>query len=136
PVRTRALLGVVLVVVLGSRGHDLATRVGAAHRAHAMRPARAVAARALIERGRPDLVLGAPLGGAAVGLLFLGDRHRAPRLPARPCYSSLSSDSLAQRASGARSCAWPGPASLRSAAHTGHRPAQSSRHSTFTGAPS
>ncbi len=54
---------------------DLAARVGAAHRAHPVRAARAVAARAHAQRGRRDLVLRAALGGAAVRLLLLGDGH-------------------------------------------------------------
>jgi hypothetical protein len=47
-------------------------------------------------------------------------------------YSKRSSRSLAQRGSGALSCAWPG-SSLRFAPHSGHRPAQSARHRTWLG---
>lgn len=69
-----ALLVVVLVVVT-PRDHDLATGVGAANRAHPVRPARAVAARALAERGGRDPMLRTALGGAAVRLLLLGNGH-------------------------------------------------------------
>ena len=64
-------LSVVVIVVVLARSDDLATRVRAAHRAHAMRPAGALAARARVDRGRSHLVLRAALGGAAVRLLLL-----------------------------------------------------------------
>src|ERR1019366_5166914 len=112
-----------------------------ADRAHAMRTARAVALRACVERGRADLVLRAALGRAAVGLLFLGYRHRAQkatRVQAEVicAYSSFSSRSFAQRGSGADSWWCSGPAWLRSAAHIGHSPAQSSRQRIFAGSAS
>lgn len=78
----------MLVIVIVRAGRDdLAARVGTAHRANPMRPARAVALRARIQRGRADLVLRTPLGGTAMRLLFLGDGHRRekgskPTLPA------------------------------------------------------
>ena len=123
PPHRRYVVVVIVLVVVRARRHDLAARVGAAHRAHPVRPARAVALRARVHRGRADLVLRAALGGAAVRLLFLGDGHRPGRLPARrSAYSSFSSRSFAQRGSGAASWWCSGPASLRSAAHTGHRP--------------
>src|SRR5271170_2564634 len=136
PGDTSPLLLLVLVLV-GVRpgGHDLAAGIGAAHRAHAVRPARAVALRTRVDRGRADLVLGAALGGTAVGLLFLGDCHREQKATSPiDHYSSFSSESFAQRGSGALSWWWPGGASFRSTAHTGQSPAQSSRQSTFTGA--
>ncbi len=58
-----------------------------------------------------------------------GDSHRC----GSGLYSSFSSRSFAQRGSGAASWWCSGPASLRSAAHTGHSPAQSSRQSIFAG---
>jgi hypothetical protein len=66
---------VVIVIVLGCRGDDLPTGVEAAHGADPVGPAGAVALRAGVDRRRVDPVLGTPLGGAAVRLLFLGDRH-------------------------------------------------------------
>src|SRR2546427_6333231 len=133
---TPVLLVVVLVIAgAGARRHDLAARVGAAHRAHPVRSPRAVAARARVQCGDADLVLGAALGGPAVGRLFLGDGHRGGKATSRErSYFSLSSRSLAQRGSAPRSWWCPAGASLRSAAHTGHRPAQSSRQSTLSGA--
>src|SRR5271169_2267479 len=92
---TSPLLLLVLVLV-GVRpgGHDLAAGIGAAHRAHAVRPARAVALRTRVDRGRADLVLGAALGGTAVGLLFLGDCHREQKATSPiDHYSSFSSES-------------------------------------------
>src|SRR3954468_15964624 len=68
-------LVLVVVVVIAGRRHDLATRVRAAHRADPMRPARAVARRARVEARRTDLVLGAALARARVGLLLLRDGH-------------------------------------------------------------
>src|ERR1700730_17077237 len=75
----------VLVIVIVRSGHrDLATGVGATDGTHPVRSARAVALGTRVQRGRTDLVLGAPLRGPAVRLLFLGNRHReARRLPAR-----------------------------------------------------
>ena len=87
-------------------------RVGAAHRAHAVRPARAVALRARVQRGRADLVLGATLGGAAVRLLFLGDGHRREKATSRTRGAhtrARSSRSFAQRGSGAGSWWCSGP---------------------------
>src|SRR3984893_4483793 len=95
---------VVLVIVRAGRG-DLATGVGPADGTHPVRSARAMALRARVQRGNADLVLGAPLRGAAVRLLFLGNRHRRPEgyqpggwLLGRQ--SSFSSRSFAQRGSG------------------------------------
>jgi hypothetical protein len=51
----------VVVLVIVTLAHDLTTSVRAADRAHTVRPARAVARRALVDGGRADLVLGAPL---------------------------------------------------------------------------
>ncbi len=80
PPLTRGSVVIVLVVVrLG--GHHLATGIGPAYRAHTVRPARTVAARALVQSRRGDPVVGAAQGRAAVRLLFLGDRHRRHRLP-------------------------------------------------------
>ena len=56
--------------------HDLAPGVEAAHRAHPVRPARAVALRARVQGRGGDLVLGPALGRAGVRLLLLGDGHR------------------------------------------------------------
>jgi hypothetical protein len=56
---------VVFVIVL-ARSDDLATVVRAAHGAHAMWSPGAMAARAGVERRSDDLVLRAPLRGAAV----------------------------------------------------------------------
>ena len=67
---------VVVLLVMLDRDGDLATGVCAAHPAHPVRAARAVAARAHAQRGRGDFVLRAALGGAAVRLLLLGDCHR------------------------------------------------------------
>src|SRR6266550_6739288 len=133
---TPVLLVVVLVIAAaGARRHDLEAGVGAAHRAHPVRSPRAVAARARVQCRGADLVLGAALGGPAVRLLFLRDGHRGEKATSRKRgYFSLSSRSLAQRGSAPRSWWWPSGASLRSAAHTGHRPAQSSRQSTLSGA--
>ena len=123
----------VIVIVRPGR-HDLAARVGTADRANPMRPARAVALRARVQRGRADLVLRAALGGAAVGLLFLGNRHFVPKATSpRQHYSSFSSRSFSKRRSRAGSWWWSGGARLRSTAQTGQSPAQSSRQSTFTG---
>src|SRR5437588_6712670 len=84
PGDTRVLAGVGLVVrLVGASGNHLAAGIGPAHRTHAMRPARAVTARALVQRGRRYAVLRAALGGAAVRLLFLGDGHR-PRKASSP----------------------------------------------------
>src|SRR5438067_6178593 len=133
------VLLVVVLVIAGARVrcHDLAAGVGAAHRAHPVRAPRAVTARARIQCRGADLVLGAALGGPAVRLLFLGDGHRGGKATSRErSYFSLSSRSLAQRGSAPRSWWCPGGASFRSAAHTGQRPAQSSRQSTFSGADS
>ena len=55
------------------------------------------------------------------------------RLTTDAASRACSSRSLAQRGSGVDSWWCSGPASLRSAAHTGHRPAQSSRHRIFAG---
>src|SRR4051794_4664062 len=66
-------LVVVLVAELGS--HDLAATVRPAHRADAVRPARAVALRAAVVRRRLQLVLRAALVRAAVRLLLLWDGH-------------------------------------------------------------
>ena len=106
PGATSPLLVVVVVLVaVRPGGHDLATGIGAADRAYPVRPAGAVALGAGVERGRTDLVLRAALGGAAVGLLFLGDCHREHKATSRMgAYSSLSSRSFAQRRSGAISC--------------------------------
>ena len=60
------------------------------------------------------------------------DEFDSPVLAAQLSYSRRSSRSLAQRGSGALSCAWPG-SSLRLAPHSGHRPAQSTRHTTWLG---
>ena len=57
---------------------------GAADGTHAMRPARAVAARAGVQGRRDDLMLRAALGGAAVRLLLLRCLHRRASLPAGP----------------------------------------------------
>lgn len=70
----------VVLVVVSLWGHDLTSRVGAAYRTDPVRPARTVTAGTLVDRRRIDLVLGASLGRTAVGLLFLGDRHRRRRL--------------------------------------------------------
>jgi hypothetical protein len=81
PGDTSALLVGVLVIVRSRHG-DLAPGVGAACGTHPMRPARAVALGTHVQGRRPDLVLGAPLRGPAVRLLFLGNRHlKATRLP-------------------------------------------------------
>src|SRR5438270_1083187 len=84
PGATRALFVAVLVIVIVRSGRcHLAARVRTADGTNPVRPARAVALRTRVQRGRPDLVLGAPLRGPAVRLLFLGNRHRkATRLPA------------------------------------------------------
>jgi hypothetical protein len=66
---------VLVVVIVVVHVHDLATGVGAARRADAMRQTRAVARRAGVVRRRRDLVLGAALGRAGVRLLLLGDGH-------------------------------------------------------------
>src|SRR5438045_1693096 len=89
---TPVLLVVVLVIAAaGARRHDLAAGVGAAHRAHPVRPPRAVAARARVQCRGPDLVLGAALGGPTVRLLFLGDGHRGEKATSRKrSYFSLS----------------------------------------------
>ena len=68
----RVVLVIVIVVV---HVHDLATGVEPAVRAHAVRAARLVALRALVDRGRGDLVLRAALRGARVRLLLLRDGH-------------------------------------------------------------
>src|SRR5438270_66234 len=75
-----APLVVVLVLVLVGRD-DLAPGVGAAVRAHPVGTARVVAVRALVHRGRADLVLRAPLAGARTRLLLLWDGHRRCRVP-------------------------------------------------------
>ena len=69
------VLVVVLVVVL-LRSDDLTAGVGPADRAHPVRSSRAVAARAGVERRGDDLVLRAPLRGAAVRLFLLWGLHR------------------------------------------------------------
>src|SRR4051794_4954643 len=66
-------LVVVLVAELGS--HDLAATVRPAHRADAVRPARAVALRAAVVRRRLQLVLRAALVRSAVRLLLLRNGH-------------------------------------------------------------
>src|SRR3954447_11209894 len=71
--RTARYLVVVLVAELGS--HDLAAAIGPAHRADAVRTARAVALRAAVERRRVELVLRAALVRTAVRLLLLRDGH-------------------------------------------------------------
>ena len=58
------------------RADHLTPRVGPAGGADAMRQARAVAARALVQARRRDLVLGAPLVAPRARLSLLGDRHR------------------------------------------------------------
>ena len=90
------------------RRHDLAARVCAAHRAHPMRPARAVALRTRVQRGRADLVLSAPLGGAAVRLLFLGDGHRRMQQRLRPQARRYSSSAPAASPSADRARARDG----------------------------
>ena len=63
----------------------------------------------------------------------VAERVRQPGAGGAPLsYSKRSSRSLAQRGSGALSCAWPG-SSLRFAPHSGHRPAQSTRQTTWLG---
>src|SRR6266516_4267943 len=74
------LLVVVLVLVLGGRD-DLAPGVGAAIRAHPVGTSRGVALRALVHRGRADLVLRAPLARTGPRLLLLGNSHGACRVP-------------------------------------------------------
>src|SRR6185437_11545346 len=76
--RPSPLLVLVLVLVVVARHDDFTTGVVAADRAHPVRATRAVALRAGVQAGRSDAVLGAALGRAAVGLLFLGDGHRGP----------------------------------------------------------
>ena len=105
--------------------------------------------------GVPILCLRTPLGGAAVRLLFLGDGHSAAegyqsgaRQPAAssarrgsdasPRRTSLSRASARAASPSAGRAPTRGGApgrrsSLRSAAHTGHRPAQSSRQRIFAG---
>src|SRR5579872_3420057 len=114
PVTSAApLLVLGLVVLVGVRGllDDLAACVGAAHRAHAVRPARAVALRARVHGRRGEPVLRATLGGAAVRLLFLGYGHRAPKpTSSARAYSRRSSRNFDQRGSGAGSCTCSAPA--------------------------
>src|SRR5688572_28967953 len=74
---TRRPSSVVVVVVRRGRRNDLAAAVVPARRADAMRTPGAVTLRARVVDRRSHLVLGAPLGGARVGLLLLGDGHRS-----------------------------------------------------------
>ena len=94
----------VIVLVIGcGRAHDLAPGVEAADRADPVGTAGVVALGAGVDRRSVDPVLGAPLGGAAVRLLFLWYRHRSEEGYQQPPvrYSSRSSRSFAQRGSGA-----------------------------------
>jgi hypothetical protein len=72
------LVIVLVIVVVPARRDDLTAGVVAADRAHPVGTARAVALRARVQPRRDDAVLRTTLGGAAVGLLFLGDGHRGP----------------------------------------------------------
>src|SRR5438874_10190612 len=80
----RLVLVAGVVLAERRRGRHLAPCIEAALRAHAVRPAGAVALRALVERRRRDPVLRAALCGAAVRLLFLGDGHPAAKATSRP----------------------------------------------------
>jgi len=72
---TSALLVLVIVIVLVVHVHDFATAVETAIPADAVRTARLSALRAVVDRGRRDLVLGPTLRGARVRLLLLRDGH-------------------------------------------------------------
>src|SRR4051794_41010069 len=73
--RTEELVVVIVVVRVQLGRDDLGALVGPAHRAHAVRPPRAVALRAAVERRRAQLVLRAALVRARMRLLLLGDGH-------------------------------------------------------------
>jgi len=65
----------VIVIVRVVHVHDFATAVEPAVAAHAVRTARLSALRAVVDRGRRDLVLRPTLRGARVRLLLLRDGH-------------------------------------------------------------
>src|SRR3954454_7745591 len=88
--RTEELVIVVVVVRVELRRNDLGALVRPADRAHAMRPPRAVALRAAVERRRAQLVLRAALVRARVRLLLLGDGHRQGRIAVLTCRSCRS----------------------------------------------
>jgi len=69
------LLVLVIVIVGVVHVHDFATAVEPAVRAHAVRATGLSALRAVVDRGRRDLVLRPTLRGARVRLLLLRDGH-------------------------------------------------------------
>ena len=73
PLASRPLGVVVLVIVIvRARRHDLTARVGAAHRAHPVRAARAVALRARVTAGAPILCCARRLAVRLCDCFFLG----------------------------------------------------------------
>ena len=72
---TSSVLVLVIVIVLVVHVHDFATAVEPAIAADAVGTARLSALRAVVDRGRRDLMLRPTLRGARVRLLLLRDGH-------------------------------------------------------------